>query len=186
MRCIYCMPQGNVRWFKEEDVLNFDEIVRLVSILTDLGIEKIRLTGGEPLLRPNLEDLISSLKMIRAIKSISMTSNGLLLVDKARQLKEVGLESVNISLDSFRAKRFEALTGTNGLKKVMDSIDVAEGLGLKVKINTVIIRGWNEDENQRFCRICKKNRTYGSVYRIHASRWKWNMADRTWSSLKKK
>ena len=156
MRCIYCMPQGNVRWFKEEDLLNFDEIVRLVSILTDLGIEKIRLTGGEPLLRPNLEDLISSLNMIRAIKSISMTSNGLLLVDKARQLKEVGLESVNISLDSFRATRFEALTGINGLKKVMDSIDVAERLGLKVKINTVIIRGWNEDEIKDFAEFARK------------------------------
>lgn len=150
------MPQGNVRWFKEEDLLNFDEIVRLVSILTDLGIEKVRLTGGEPLLRPNLEDLISSLNMIRAIKSISMTSNGLLLVDKVRQLKEVGLESVNISLDSFRATRFEALTGINGLKKVMDSIDVAERLGLKVKINTVIIRGWNEDEIKDFAEFARK------------------------------
>lgn len=158
------MPQGNVRWFKEEDLLDFDEIVRLVSILTDLGIEKIRLTGGEPLLRPNLEDLISSLNMIRAIKSISMTSNGLLLVDRARQLKEVGLESVNISLDSFRASRFEALTGTNGLKKVMDSIDVAERSGLKVKINTVIIRGWNEDEVKDFAEFARKT---GQIGRAH-------------------
>jgi GTP 3',8-cyclase len=157
MRCIYCMPQGNVQWFSEEDVLNFDEIVRLVSILTDLGIDKIRLTGGEPLLRPKLEDLISSLKMIRAVKSISMTTNGLLLVDKAKELKEAGLESVNISLDSFRASKFEALTGSNGLKKVMDSIDVADRLGLKVKINTVIIRGWNEDEITDFAEFARKS-----------------------------
>ena len=157
MRCIYCMPQGNVRWFKEEDVLNFDEIIRLVSVLTDLGINKIRLTGGEPLLRPKLEDLISSLKMIRAIKSISMTTNGLLLADKAKQLKEAGLESVNISLDSFRAARFEALTGMNGLKKVMNSIDAADRLGLKVKINTVIIRGWNEDEIIDFAKFARKS-----------------------------
>ena len=157
MRCIYCMPQGNVRWFKEEDVLNFDEIIRLVYVLTDLGINKIRLTGGEPLLRPKLEDLIASLKMIRAIKSISMTTNGLLLADKAKQLKEAGLESVNISLDSFRATRFEALTGMNGLKKVMNSIDAADRFGLKVKINTVIIRGWNEDEITDFAKFARKS-----------------------------
>src|ERR671921_2108257 len=157
MRCIYCMPQGNVRWFKEEDVLDFGEIIRLVSVLTDLGINKIRLTGGEPLLRPKLEDLIASLKMIRAIKSISMTTNGLLLADKAKQLKEAGLESVNISLDSFRAARFEALTGMNGLKKVMNSIDAADRFGLKVKINTVIIRGWNEDEITDFAKFARKS-----------------------------
>src|SRR5918999_2115164 len=79
MQCMYCMPQGNVQWFKEEAVLDYDEITRLVSILADLGIEKIRLTGGEPLLRPKLEDLIISLAKISGIRSISMTTNGLLL-----------------------------------------------------------------------------------------------------------
>ena len=88
MRCMYCMPQGDVNWFKKEDVLNFDEILRLVGILTDLGIEKVRLTGGEPLLRPNLEDFVVSLKRMEAIKSISMTTNGLLLADKVEGLKE--------------------------------------------------------------------------------------------------
>src|SRR5215211_468008 len=109
MRCIYCMPQGGVIWFKEQDVLNFDEILRLVAILTDLGIEKVRLTGGERLLRPNLEDFIVSLKRMNAIKSISMTTNGLLLADKVKRLKEAGLESANISLDSFKAARFRLL-----------------------------------------------------------------------------
>lgn len=146
LRCIYCMPQGGVNWFKEQDVLNFDEIIRLVAILTDLGIEKVRLTGGEPLLRPNLEDFIVSLKRMNAIKSIGMTTNGLLLADRVKGLKEAGLESVNISLDSFKAARFKAITGTDGFKKVMNSIDAADDVGLKVKINTVIIRGWNEDE----------------------------------------
>jgi cyclic pyranopterin phosphate synthase len=140
------MPQGNVHWFKEEEVLTYDEIIRLVSILAELGVEKIRLTGGEPLLRPKLEDLIISLKRINAIKSVSMTTNGLLLGDKVKRLKEAGLDSVNISLDSFRATRFKEITGIDGLDKVMDSIDAADSTGLKVKINTVIIRGWNEDE----------------------------------------
>jgi cyclic pyranopterin phosphate synthase len=156
-RCIYCMPQGGVIWFKEQDVLNFDEILRLVAILTDLGIEKVRLTGGEPLLRPNLEDFIVSLKRMNAIKSISMTTNGLLLADRVKGLKEAGLESVNISLDSFKAARFKAITGTDGFKKVMDSIDAADDIGLKVKVNTVIIRGWNEDEITDFSEFARNS-----------------------------
>lgn len=155
MQCKYCMPQGNVHWFKEEDVLNYDEIIRLVSILAELGIEKIRLTGGEPLLRPKLEDLIISLKRINAIKSVSMTTNGLLLGDKVKRLKEAGLDSVNISLDSFRATRFKAITGIDGFDKVMDSINAADSVGLKVKINAVIIRGWNEDEIVDFAEFAR-------------------------------
>src|SRR5919106_3112271 len=157
MRCIYCMPQGDVNWFKEEDILNFDEILRLVAILTDLGVEKVRLTGGEPLLRPNLEDFVVSLKRMDAIKSISMTTNGLLLADKVKRLKEAGLESVNISLDSFKAARFKAITGIDGFKKVMDSINAADTIGLKVKINTVVIRGWNEDEIVDFAEFARNS-----------------------------
>jgi cyclic pyranopterin phosphate synthase len=155
MQCKYCMPQGNVHWFKQDDVLTYDEIIRLVSILAELGIEKIRLTGGEPLLRPKLEDLIISLKRINAIKSVSMTTNGLLLGDKVKRLKEAGLDSVNISLDSFQATRFKEITGIDGLDKVMDSIDAADSAGLKVKINTVIIRGWNEDEIVDFAKFVR-------------------------------
>jgi GTP 3',8-cyclase len=146
MRCMYCMPRGDVRWFNEQDILDFSEISRLVSILADLGIERIRLTGGEPLLRPNLKNLIISLAKLEGIKSISMTTNGLLFGEKARELKDAGLESVNISLDTFRPDRFKAITGINGLNKVIDAINAAESVGLNVKINTVVIRGWNDDE----------------------------------------
>ena len=146
MRCMYCMPQGKVQWFNEADLLNYDEITRLVSILADLGIEKIRLTGGEPLLRPKLEDLIISLARINSIKSISMTTNGMLLSNKVKLLKDAGIESVNISLDTFRRDRFKAMTGIDGLNKVLDAIDAAHHIGLKVKINIVVIRGWNDDE----------------------------------------
>lgn len=146
MKCMYCMPQGKVQWFDEEDILDYDEITRLVSILADLGIEKIRLTGGEPLLRPKLENLIISIAEINGIKSISMTTNGLLLKDKVKILRDAGLESVNISLDTFRQDRFKAITGVDTLNRVIGAIDAADQLGLKVKINTVVIRGWNEDE----------------------------------------
>lgn len=155
MRCMYCMPRGNVRWFNEQDMLDFSEISRLVSILADLGIERIRLTGGEPLLRPNLKNLIISLAKLEGIKSISMTTNGLLFGEKARELKDAGLESVNISLDTFRPDRFKAITGINGLNKVIDAINAAESVGLNVKINTVVIRGWNEDEILDFAKFSR-------------------------------
>jgi GTP 3',8-cyclase len=155
MRCMYCMPRGDVRWFNEQDILDFGEISRLVSILADLGIERIRLTGGEPLLRPNLKNLIISLAKLEGIKSISMTTNGLLFGEKARELKDAGLESVNISLDTFRPDRFKAITGINGLNKVIDAINAAESVGLNVKINTVVIRGWNEDEILDFAKFSR-------------------------------
>src|SRR5215475_583490 len=130
MQCMYCMPsKGNLQWFKDKDVLSYNEIFRLVSILADLGIQKIRLTGGEPLLRPKLEDLISSLTHINGIESLSMTTNGLLLRDKVKQLKDAGLESVNISLDTFRADRFKAITGIDGFNIVNDGIDAANRVG---------------------------------------------------------
>jgi cyclic pyranopterin phosphate synthase len=155
MRCMYCMPQDKVQWFNEKDVLDFDEITRLVSILADLGIERIRLTGGEPLLRPKLEDLIISLGKINSIKSMSMTTNVLQLAYKAKQLRDAGLESVNISLDTFRRDRFKMITGIDGLSEVIDAIDVADHVGLKVKINTVVVRGWNDDEIVDFANFAR-------------------------------
>ncbi|MGE5661268.1 MAG: GTP 3',8-cyclase MoaA, partial [Ignavibacteriales bacterium] len=155
MRCMYCMPQGDVQWFNEECILNYEEIRRLVFILADLGIERIRLTGGEPLLRPKLEDLISSLSTINRIKSISMTTNGLLLRDRIKRLRDAGLKSINISLDTFKRDRFKAMTGVNGLGKVIGAIEAANHFGLKVKINMVVVRGWNEDEIVDFANFAR-------------------------------
>jgi cyclic pyranopterin phosphate synthase len=163
MQCMYCMPHGNVQWFKQKDILDYNEITRLVSILAGAGIEKLRLTGGEPLLRPKLEDLIISLAKISGIKSISITTNGLLLENKAKQLKDAGLGSVNISLDSFKSDRFRKITGMDGINKVIDAIDAAYNVGLKIKINTVIIRGWNEDEIVDFAKFA---RTSGHTVRF--------------------
>ena len=155
MRCMYCMPLGDVQWFKKEDILTYDEIIRLVSIVVKMGIEKIRLTGGEPLLRPRLEELINSLRRITGIRSISMTTNGLLLAQNVKQLKDAGLDSVNVSLDSFKADRFKAITGIDGIHKVIDGIDAANRAGLKVKVNTVVIRGWNDDEIVNFAEFAR-------------------------------
>lgn len=155
MRCVYCMPYNNTEWFEEDNVLNYDEILKLTTIFAGLGIKKIRVTGGEPTVRPKLENLISSLSKINGIESISMTTNGLLLRDKVKQLKEAGLGSVNISLDTFRADRFKAMCGIDGVNKVLASIRAAHDAGLKLKINTVVVRGWNDDEVVNFARFAR-------------------------------
>ncbi|MBV9666787.1 MAG: radical SAM protein [Nitrososphaeraceae archaeon] len=144
MHCMYCMPYNNTEWFEQDDVLSYEEIFNL-AISADLGIKKIRMTGGEPTIRPKMEDLIRSLSKIRGIESVSITTNGLLLREKAKQLKEAGLTSVNISLDTFRADRFKSITGIDGLNQVLASIQTADDAGLKLKINTVVVRGWNDD-----------------------------------------
>jgi cyclic pyranopterin phosphate synthase len=155
MRCMYCMPGGKIKWFDEHNILSYSEITRLVSILAELGIERIRLTGGEPLVRPNLENLIAALAKIEGIKSISMTTNGILFGENARTLKAAGLEGVNISLDTFRQTRFREITGIDTFNKVIEAINVAERVGLNVKINTVVIRGWNDDEILDFANFAR-------------------------------
>ncbi len=156
MRCGYCMPKNNTNWFDDSEVLTFDEIIRLSSILASLGVEKIRLTGGEPLVRPSIENLTKSIRKIRHIKSVGLTTNGLLLSDKIDALKSSGLDSVNISLDSFKEDRFRMMTGINGLNKVISSIQKARDAGFNVKINTVVVRGWNDDEVVEFANFARR------------------------------
>jgi len=155
MRCGYCMPKNNIKWFDSTEVLSFEEIIRLSSIFANLGVEKIRITGGEPLVRPLIENLIKSIAKIPHIKSIGLTTNGLLLSDRVKKLKSSGLNSVNISLDSFKEDRFKMMTGINGLDKVISSIQKAKDAGLDVKINTVVVRGWNDDEVVEFANFAR-------------------------------
>jgi cyclic pyranopterin phosphate synthase len=155
LRCMYCMPQGNDKWFDRSDILTYEEIERLVQIFVKLGIDKVRITGGEPLLRVDIEKLVAKLAKIDGLKSISMTTNGLLFSQKAIQLKEAGLTSVNISLDTFRPNVFKEISGTEGLDKVLESIKVANKIGLQVKINTVILRGQNDDEVLDFAKFAR-------------------------------
>ncbi len=155
MRCVYCMPANNTEWFEQNDILTYDEIVRLASILARLGIEKIRITGGEPLVRPKLEDLIRRLSNLDGIKTISMTTNGFILRDKVMQLRDAGLGSINVSLDTFKEDRFKAITGVQGLDNVLDAMYAAYHAGLKVKVNTVIMRGWNDDEIVDFAKFAR-------------------------------
>jgi len=146
LQCIYCMPKNNNNWFDPKEILTFDEIIRFASIMSKLGIEKIRLTGGEPLLRPNIEILVENLSKITGIKVVGMTTNGILLADKIIQLKKAGLSTINISLDTFKRETFKKINGVDGLAQVLESIKVANEIQMSVKINNVVIRGWNDDE----------------------------------------
>jgi cyclic pyranopterin phosphate synthase len=176
MQCIYCMPRdankkndsagsnknnnnNNAipkRWPAREESLSYEEFLRISHIMAQLGIDKIRVTGGEPLLRPKVEDLIAGLSKIDGIKSISMTTNGLFLGEKAYLLKKSGLQSVNISLDTFKPGRFKAMCGIDGLHKVLNAIYASESAGLNVKINTVVVRGWNDQEVIDFARFARE------------------------------
>jgi cyclic pyranopterin phosphate synthase len=149
------MPSGNAEWFEQNNILTYDEIVRLAFIVAKLGIQKIRITGGEPLVRPKVEDLIWTLSNIDEIKAMSMTTNGLLLRDKAMKMRDAGLSSVNVSLDTFKEDRFKAINGVRGLDKVMNGLRAADDAGLKIKVNTVIMRGWNDDEIADFARFAR-------------------------------
>jgi len=133
-------------WYPKNEMLSYEKITRLSRIFVGMGIEKIRLTGGEPLVRPQIEKLIHALSNVKGIKALGLTTNGLLLGDKVPLLKQAGLRSVNISLDTLVEKKFKTITGVEGLSKVQRSLRVARDAGFEVKINTVIIRGQNDDE----------------------------------------
>ncbi|WP_431308904.1 GTP 3',8-cyclase MoaA [Halalkalibacter flavus] len=159
-RCSYCMPQEvfgeDYVFMREEELLSFDEIERLVLQFTKLGVKKIRLTGGEPLLRKNVPELIKRLSVINGIEDIALTTNGVHLVKQARLLKEAGLMRVNVSLDALTTEIFQEMNGRKVTSAVvLKGIDAALEAGLQVKINMVVKKGVNEGEVVRLARYCK-------------------------------
>lgn len=147
LRCQYCMPEEGVQLMKHQELMTFEEIIFLVKALVPLGIRKIRLTGGEPLVRRGIESLIRGLRAIPEIEDITLTTNGVLLEEMALGLKEAGLTRINVSLDSLKEDKFKDVTRWGDLKKVMKGIDKAIEVGLSpVKINVVAIKGFNDDE----------------------------------------
>ncbi len=153
LRCVYCMPAEGVRLIHSEDILSYEEIIRVVRIASRLGVRKIRLTGGEPLIRKDLPHLIESIARVEGVEDISLTTNGLLLARLARALAAAGLKRVNISLDSLEPERYREITRGGYLGDVRAGIQAAERAGLHpIKINMVAIRGVNDDEIVRFAR----------------------------------
>lgn len=147
IRCQYCMPEQDYVWLPREDILTFEEIGMLVDLFADTGIDRVRLTGGEPLLRRELPRLVEQLAARPRLRDLALTTNGVLLADQAQALHAAGLHRLTVSLDTLQRDRFEALTRFDRLNDVLAGIDAARAAGFStLKIDTVVIRGVNDDE----------------------------------------
>ena len=146
-RCQYCMPLDDYDWIDKTELLRFEEIERLASLFLRLGVEKIRITGGEPLVRKDLEQLIGKLSRLPELRDLSLTTNGSFLAQKAEGLKQAGLSRINVSLDTLDPEKFKQITKRGTLEAVLEGIEAAERAGLApIKVNAVIVRGINDDE----------------------------------------
>ena len=153
LRCVYCMPPQGVVKRAHDEILRYEEIETVVRAAAALGITKVRLTGGEPLVRPGIVDLVRMLARVEGIDDLAMTTNAILLNDYAKSLAQEGLRRVNISLDTLRPERFGRITRCGRLEDVLAGMEVARQAGLEpIKINTVVMRGMNEDEVVDFAR----------------------------------
>lgn len=158
LRCVYCMPAEGIAHKPHSDILSFEDIYRIVKVAAGLGIRKIRITGGEPLVRKEIASLISKLRSINGVDEIALTTNGVRLYEYARELKNAGLDRVNVSLDSLIPERFGKITRGGDLALVLKGIDLLFSLGLTpVKINKVLLRGFNEDEIMAFAELTRSN-----------------------------
>lgn len=178
-RCFYCLPNGEPPLARKDTILTFEEIVEICEIFVSLGIEKIRLTGGEPLLRRDVENLVEKLASLKTTENgkrkmennnpksevqnpklidLALTTNGFSLVKRAENLKLAGLDRVTISLDSLKKENFKRMTGVDKLEEVLEAIEAAKNAALNpIKINAVIVRGFNDDEIVDFARFAREN-----------------------------
>ncbi|KAK4752444.1 hypothetical protein SAY87_021242 [Trapa incisa] len=156
LRCQYCMPADGVELTPSPQLLSPDEIIRLADLFVTAGVEKIRLTGGEPTIRKDIEDICLRLSNLKGLKTLAMTTNGITLARKLPRLKECGLSSINISLDTLVPAKFEFMTRRKGHEKVMEAINTAIDLGYDpVKVNCVVMRGFNDDEVGNFVELTR-------------------------------
>jgi cyclic pyranopterin phosphate synthase len=157
------MPEPEYVWLPREDILHFEEIEKLVDVFTSLGVDKVRLTGGEPLLRRDLPELVHRLAVRPAIRDLAMTTNGVLLAAQARALRDAGLHRITVSLDTLHPERFQRLTRFDELERVLDGIAAAAPLFPGLKLDTVVIRGTNEDE---ICDLLEFGRRHAAEVRF--------------------
>jgi cyclic pyranopterin phosphate synthase len=157
LSCSYCKPRGQVRLVPHKDILRYEEIRRLIGLAAGLGISHVRITGGEPLVRRGVIPFIASLREVRGIEDISITTNGLLLGEVAEELRQAGIGRLNISLDTLQPARFARITGVDAWDRVWHGIEKAERLGFSpIKINIVPMRGVNDDEVADFARMTRE------------------------------
>jgi GTP 3',8-cyclase len=156
LRCVYCMPAEGIVWKPREEILTYEEILRLARVFVDLGVDKIRLTGGEPTARKDLDFLIKGLAGIESVKTLLMTTNGTTLKEHAGLYKSAGLQGINISLDTLQPHRFEEITRRAALTEVLDGIEAALTVGFSpLKINVVVMKPFNTDEILDFVAFVK-------------------------------
>jgi len=156
LRCVYCMPESGLPWLRRDEILSYEEIAEIVRAAATVGVRAIRLTGGEPLVRKELSGLVAALASIPGIDDIALSTNGLLLDEQIGQLAAAGLRRVNLSLDTLRPDRFEAIARRPGLDLVLRGLDAAIRAGLApVKLNCVVMRGQNDGELVEFAMLTK-------------------------------
>ncbi|MBN2061825.1 MAG: GTP 3',8-cyclase MoaA [Deltaproteobacteria bacterium] len=154
LRCIYCMPEEGVRFLPHEKIMSFEELIHIIRLAVEMGIRKVRVTGGEPLVRKDFVDFLNRMNNIEGLEEITLTTNGVLLKEYASGIKAAGIHRINISLDSLKPERFFRITGRDFFRKVWDGIEEAERLGFDpIKINVVAIKGINDDEIMDFTRL---------------------------------
>lgn len=157
LRCVYCMPEEGLPWLRRDDLLAYEEIAEVVSVMAEMGLRRVRLTGGEPLVRKDLARLAAQLSAVPGIEDVALSTNAVLLARQARALRDAGVSRVNISLDSLRPERADAIARRPGtLAEVMTGLDAAYALGFDpIKINVVLMRGRNDDEVPAFAALSR-------------------------------
>ncbi|PZR56007.1 MAG: GTP 3',8-cyclase MoaA [Candidatus Meridianibacter frigidus] len=161
LRCIYCMPEAGLPWLPKVDVLSYEEITVLARAAASAGVRSVRISGGEPLIRRDIANLVANLRAIPEIEDISLSTNGLLLAEQAEALRAAGLDRVNVSLDTLREERFFEIARRPGLDRVLAGIDAASEAGISpVKVNCVVMRGRNDDELMDFARLTMQREVY--------------------------
>jgi len=157
-RCTYCMPLDEYEWIDKREILTFEEIARLARLFIGLGVEKIRLTGGEPLVRRDIEALVAKLSPLDGLKDLCLTTNGSLLAEKAPALKAAGLKRINVSLDTLDPDKFRRMTKRGDLSKVLEGLFAAKSHGFDpIKINAVVERGVNDDDVLSLVEFAREN-----------------------------
>ena len=156
-RCVYCLPEEGLQWTPKSQILSYEEIARLVHIFADLGIRKIRLTGGEPTMRADICHLVSSLSQIRGITDVNMTTNGYTLPKLAKKLYDAGLKKMNVSLDTLDPEVFHALSRGFSIDPVLRGLSLAKELGYRIKLNAVLLKGINEESMFPLIEYCAKH-----------------------------
>ncbi|REC45469.1 GTP 3',8-cyclase MoaA [Chryseobacterium pennipullorum] len=146
LRCTYCMPENGLPWIRQNDLMTDEEMVRICSVFTSLGVDKIRITGGEPFVRKNCMGLMEKISHLDGLKDLSLTTNGILTAPYIPKLKEIGIQSVNLSLDTLDEERFFRITRRRSFDKVMKTLDRLLAHGIKVKINTVVMEHQNTED----------------------------------------